>query len=144
LHILCGDYTLKPVLLESGLIPLSYAIVISADRRVYREFFLDLLRESLIGRGGEIVETRGFSSVARIPERVWQGLRRTAPKMTDLKARARIFILVILAALPALLLTVYRAIERRASAEAQAREELRRLVKLAAMQQWQVVEAPGR
>jgi diguanylate cyclase (GGDEF)-like protein len=60
--------------------------------------------------------------------------------MTDLKARARIFVLVILAALPALLLTVYSAIERRASAEAQAREELRRLVKLAAMQQWQVVE----
>jgi diguanylate cyclase (GGDEF)-like protein len=60
--------------------------------------------------------------------------------MTDLKARARIFILVILAALPALLLTAYSAIERRASAETQAREELRRLVKLAAMQQWQVVE----
>ena len=36
--------------------------------------------------------------------------------------------------------TVYSAIERRASAETQAREELRRLVKLAAMQQWQVVE----
>ena len=119
---------------------MSYAIVISADRRVYREFFLDFLREFLIGRGGEIVKTRRFSSVARIPERVWQGLRRAAPKMTDLKARARIFILVILAALPALLLTVYSAIERRASAEAQAREELRRLVKLAAMQQWQVVE----
>ena len=60
--------------------------------------------------------------------------------MTDLKARTRIFILVILAALPALLLTVYSAIERRASAETQAREELRRLVKLAAMQQGQVVE----
>jgi diguanylate cyclase (GGDEF)-like protein len=119
---------------------LSYAIVISADRRVYREFFLDFLREFLIGRGGEIVKTRRFSSVARVPERVWHGLRRAVPKMTDLKARARIFVLVILAALPALLLTVYSAIERRASAEAQAREELRRLVKLAAMQQWQVVE----
>ena len=84
LHILCGDYTLKPVLLESGLfqclIPLSYAIVISADRRVYREFFLDLLREFLIGRGGEIVETRGFSSVARIPEWVWQGFAGRPPK----------------------------------------------------------------
>ncbi len=60
--------------------------------------------------------------------------------MTDLNARTRIFILVILAALPALLLTVYSTIERRASAETQTREEIRRLVKLAAMQQWQVVE----
>lgn len=79
-------------------------------------------------------------SVARIPEWVWRGVAGAAPKMTDLKARSRIFVLVILAALPALLLTVYSAIERRASAETQAREELRRLVKLAAMQQWQVVE----
>jgi len=47
---------------------------------------------------------------------------------------------VILAALPALLLTVYSTIERRASTESQARAELKRLVKLAAMQQWQVVE----
>ena len=61
-------------------------------------------------------------------------------KMTDLKTRARILVLVILAALPALLFTVYSAIERRASEERQARAELRRLVKLAAMQQWQVVE----
>jgi diguanylate cyclase (GGDEF)-like protein len=60
--------------------------------------------------------------------------------MTDLKTRARILVLVVLAALPALLLTVYSAIERRASEERQARAELRRLVKLAAMQQWQVVE----
>ena len=60
--------------------------------------------------------------------------------MTTLKTRARIFVLVILAALPALLLTVYSAVERRASTENQARAELRRLVKLAAMQQWQVVE----
>lgn len=60
--------------------------------------------------------------------------------MTTLKTRARIFVLVILAALPALLFTVYSALERRASAENQARAELRRLVKLAAMQQWQVVE----
>src|SRR2546428_10554349 len=60
--------------------------------------------------------------------------------MTDLKTRARILVLVILAALPALLFTVYSAIERRASEERQARAELRRLVKLAAMQQWQVVE----
>ena len=34
--------------------------------------------------------------------------------MTKLKTRARIFVLVILAALPALLLTVYSTIERRA------------------------------
>src|SRR6266702_823273 len=60
--------------------------------------------------------------------------------MAKLKTRARIFVLVILAALPALLLTVYSAIERRASTENQARAELGRLVKLAAMQQWQVVE----
>src|SRR5713101_7071913 len=60
--------------------------------------------------------------------------------MTDLKTRARILVLVILAALPALLFTVYSAIARRASEERQARAELRRLVKLAAMQQWRVVE----
>ena len=48
--------------------------------------------------------------------------------MTALKTRARIFVLVILAALPALLLTVYSAGERRASTENQARAELRRLV----------------
>src|SRR6266446_603701 len=69
-----------------------------------------------------------------------QGGRRSAKKMTDLKTRARILVLVILVALPALLFTVYSAIERRASEERQARAELRRLVKLAAMQQWQVVE----
>jgi hypothetical protein len=60
--------------------------------------------------------------------------------MTTLKTRARIFVLVILAALPARLLTIYSAVERRASTENQACAELRRLVKLAAMQQWQVVE----
>ena len=47
---------------------------------------------------------------------------------------------MILAAFPALLFTVYSAAERRASTENQARAELMRLVKLAAMQQWQVVE----
>jgi diguanylate cyclase (GGDEF)-like protein len=61
-------------------------------------------------------------------------------RMADLKTRARIMILVILAALPALLLTLYSAIEQRETAEVKAREELRRLVKLAAMQQSQVVE----
>jgi len=49
--------------------------------------------------------------------------------------------LVILAALPALILTVYSAIERRGSEETRARAELVRLVRLAALQQWQVVES---
>jgi len=62
------------------------------------------------------------------------------PGTTNLKTRARILILVVLAAFPALILTVYSAIERRAEEERQARAELVRLVKLAAMQQWQVVE----
>src|SRR5262245_45086148 len=61
--------------------------------------------------------------------------------MTNLRTRARILVLVILAALPALVLTVYSALERRGSEERQARAELSRLVKLAAMQQWQVVES---
>jgi diguanylate cyclase (GGDEF)-like protein len=61
-------------------------------------------------------------------------------KVMSLRTRARILVLVILAALPALVLTVYSAIERRGSEERQARAELNRLVKLAAMQQWQVVE----
>jgi diguanylate cyclase (GGDEF)-like protein len=61
--------------------------------------------------------------------------------MTNLKTRGRILVLVILAALPALILTVYSALERRASEESQARAELIRLVRLAAMQQWQVIES---
>ena len=60
--------------------------------------------------------------------------------MINLKTRGRILVLVILAALPALFLTVYSAIERRGSEESRAREEIKRLVRLAAMQQWQVVE----
>src|SRR5262245_18455827 len=60
--------------------------------------------------------------------------------MTNLKTRTRILVLVILAALPALLLTFHSAIDRRQSEERQARAELKRLVKLAAMQQWQVIE----
>jgi len=43
--------------------------------------------------------------------------------MTTLKTRARIFVLVILAAFPALLFTVYSVVERRASTENQARAE---------------------
>jgi diguanylate cyclase (GGDEF)-like protein len=61
--------------------------------------------------------------------------------MKILRTRARILILVVLAALPALLLTVYSAVERRESEGQQARAELTRLVKLAALQQWQVVES---
>jgi len=61
--------------------------------------------------------------------------------MTNLRTRGRILVLVILAALPALVLTVYSALERRASEESQARAELVRLVRLAAMQQWQVIES---
>ena len=61
--------------------------------------------------------------------------------MAHLKTRARILVLVILAALPALILTGYSAIERRTSEESQARAELIRLVKLAALQQWQIVES---
>jgi diguanylate cyclase (GGDEF)-like protein len=61
--------------------------------------------------------------------------------MSSLRTRARILVLVILAALPALILTVYSAIERRGSEERQARAELSRLVRLAALQQWQVVES---
>ena len=49
--------------------------------------------------------------------------------MTALKTRGRVFLLVILAALPALLATAYSAIERRAAAESKAREQLQRLVK---------------
>ena len=60
--------------------------------------------------------------------------------MKNLGTRARILALVILAALPALFLTVYSALERRGSEERQARAELVRLVKLAALQQRQVVE----
>ena len=68
--------------------------------------------------------------------------RRTlVPNVTNLKTRARILILVILAALPALVLTAYSALERRGEEERQARAELTRLVRLAAMQQWQVIES---
>src|SRR6266545_6989129 len=97
------------------------------------------LREFLKAGGAEFGKMTAASSAA---ESGFSGkgaaVRRI--KMTDLKTRARILVLVILAALPALLFTVYSAIERRASEERQARAELRRLVKLAAMQQWQVVE----
>ena len=68
------------------------------------------------------------------------GRRPLGREMTNFKTRARILLLVILAALPALVLTAYSALERRGSEKERARAELNRLVKLAAMQQWQVVE----
>jgi diguanylate cyclase (GGDEF)-like protein len=61
--------------------------------------------------------------------------------VTHLRTRGRILLLVVLAALPALVLTVYSALERRESEANQARAELNRLVRLAATQQWQVIES---
>ena len=49
-----------------------------------------------------------------------------------LNTRGRIVLLVVLAALPALVFTVYSTQDERTRAEAQARQELRRLVRLAA------------
>jgi diguanylate cyclase (GGDEF)-like protein len=78
----------------------------------------------------------------RKPDPDWNVRNRTfVHDMTNLRTRTRILVLVILAALPALILTVYSAVERRGSEERQARAELTRLVKLAAMQQWQVIES---
>ena len=61
--------------------------------------------------------------------------------MKNLKTRARILLLVMLAGLPALALTVYSAAERRHAAERQARAEITRLVRLAAQQQREVIES---
>ena len=57
-----------------------------------------------------------------------------------LNTRGRIVLLVVLAALPALVFTVYSTQDERTRAEAQARQELRRLVRLAAHQQAQIIE----
>ncbi len=57
-----------------------------------------------------------------------------------LNTRSRIILLVVLAALPALAFTLYSAWDERARAEAHARQELRRLVTLAAHQQAQIIE----
>ena len=108
---LCEDYTPKSTVAESRPIPLSF-VPFSGLSGVF----------PASGQG--------------IPDRPCQEF----VKKSTLETRARIFVLVILAAFPALLLTVYSAVERRASTGNQARAELRRLVKLAAMQQWQVVE----
>ena len=60
--------------------------------------------------------------------------------MIALNTRGRIVSLVVLAALPALAFTAYRTLDERARAEAQARQELKRLVRLAAHQQAQIIE----
>src|SRR6266567_5697350 len=91
------------------------------------------LREFLMAGGAEFGKMAAAGSAAGV-----EVLRQRGPpigrKMTDLKTRARILVLVILAALPALLFTVYSAIERRASEERQARAELRRQVMVASSQ----------
>lgn len=60
--------------------------------------------------------------------------------MKSLNTRSRIILLVVLAALPALAFTVYSVWDERARAEVHARQELRRLVTLAAHQQAQIIE----
>jgi len=60
--------------------------------------------------------------------------------MNVLNTRGRIIILVVLSALPALAFIVYSTWDERARAEANARQELRRLVTLAAREQAQVIE----
>jgi diguanylate cyclase (GGDEF)-like protein len=57
-----------------------------------------------------------------------------------LNTRGRIVLLVVLTALPALVFTLYSTWDERARAEAHAGQELRRLVRLAAHQQAQIVE----
>jgi diguanylate cyclase (GGDEF)-like protein len=57
-----------------------------------------------------------------------------------LNTRSRITLLVVLAALPALVFTAYSTWDERARAEEHARQELRRLVTLAAHQQAQIIE----
>jgi diguanylate cyclase (GGDEF)-like protein len=61
--------------------------------------------------------------------------------MKNIKTRSRILLLVLLAALPGLLLSVHGVLERRSDAEAQARGELSRLARLAAMNQLQVIKS---
>jgi len=58
----------------------------------------------------------------------------------NLNTRGRIILLVVLAALPALVFIVYSTQDERTRAEAHARQELRRLVRLAAHQQAQIIE----
>ena len=60
--------------------------------------------------------------------------------MKTLNIRSRIILLVVLAALPALVLTAYDNWADRARAEVHARQELSRLVKQAALEQAQIIE----
>ena len=60
--------------------------------------------------------------------------------MKTLNTRSRIILLVVLAGLPALVFTVYSTWDERRRAEVHARQELRRLVTLAAHQQAQIIE----
>src|SRR6266567_6265125 len=110
----------------------SYPIVIGGHSTGLGVFPVPL-REFLMAGGAEFGKMAAAGSAAGV-----EVLRQRGPpigrKMTDLKTRARILVLVILAALPALLFTVYSAIERRASEERQARAELRRQVMVASSQ----------
>jgi len=60
--------------------------------------------------------------------------------MINLGTRGRILVLVVLSAIPALGLTVYNALEQRASAKARAGEDLQRYARLAAETQEQTLE----
>lgn len=60
--------------------------------------------------------------------------------MIRLSTRGRIILLVVLAALPALALTVYSSWNERVRSELQARDDLRRLAKLEAQRQEQIFE----
>lgn len=60
--------------------------------------------------------------------------------MGNMSTRARIALLVILSALPALLFSVYSGLERRSQAESSARENLKRIASLAAKQQEETIE----
>ena len=60
--------------------------------------------------------------------------------MKNLSTRSRIILLVVLAALPALGLTIYSAWDERARAQADTRDDLSRFAKLAAQQQAQIIE----
>jgi len=60
--------------------------------------------------------------------------------MKTLNTRSRIILLVVLAAMPALALTVYSTWDERARAEASARQDLRLMARLAAQRQAQIIE----
>ena len=60
--------------------------------------------------------------------------------MQNLSTRARIALLVILSALPALLFSIYSGLERRSHAELSARENVKRVAMLAAKQQEEMIE----